>query len=117
MTLTTDLAQFTGTENYYKHPFGPMLYTDGVQYLAQTVGAYWLLDLLATEVATLQSAEPFIAITLTVTGKKGVLTATDGDKGDGPVRLYSAPFYYTDFPEGEWKFFLTGGVLMLPSEY
>ena len=43
LNLSTDLEQFTGTEHWYKHQFGGH-YTDGVRYLAQTAGAYWLID-------------------------------------------------------------------------
>jgi hypothetical protein len=44
----TDLAQFTGTENWYRHALvRKVLYTDGVQYVAEHGGAYWLLDEIA----------------------------------------------------------------------
>ena len=43
----TDLAGFTGTSTYYQHPLG-IRYTDGVQYLAEQGGAYWLLDCIAS---------------------------------------------------------------------
>jgi hypothetical protein len=48
-TLTkSDLAQFTGTENWYRHGMvRDVLYTDGVRYVAQTAGAYWLIDEIA----------------------------------------------------------------------
>ena len=35
----SDLEQFIGTENYYQHPLG-LLYTDGVQYMAEKGGAH-----------------------------------------------------------------------------
>lgn len=37
--LKTELLGFTGSECYYKHPFG-LLYTDGVKHLAEFAGAY-----------------------------------------------------------------------------
>jgi len=46
--LESQLAQFTSTENYYRHSAGRMYYTDGVQYLAETAQAYWLIDLIAS---------------------------------------------------------------------
>ncbi len=42
-----ELAQFTGTEQYYKH-LGGLVYTDGVKYLAEKAGSYWLLDIIAS---------------------------------------------------------------------
>jgi hypothetical protein len=48
-TLTNDdLIQFTGTEYWYRHAVvRDVLYTDGVKYVAQTGGAYWLIDEIA----------------------------------------------------------------------
>ena len=40
----SDLSQFIGTENYYRHWTGHGVYTDGVKYLAEKAGAYWLID-------------------------------------------------------------------------
>ena len=43
-----DLSQFTGTENWYRHNLNTdILYTDGAKYVAETAGAYWLLDEIA----------------------------------------------------------------------
>ena len=42
------LSQFTGTEEYHTHWIGRFVYTDGVQYLAEQCGAYWLLDAIAS---------------------------------------------------------------------
>ena len=43
-----DLRQFTGSENWYRHPFvRQVLFTDGAKYVADQGGAYWLLDAIA----------------------------------------------------------------------
>ncbi len=43
------LRQFTGTETWHRHALvRDMLYTDGVLYLADTGGAHWLVDDIAT---------------------------------------------------------------------
>jgi hypothetical protein len=45
VSLYHDLAHFTGTEWWYRHPlFNNVLFTDGVQHLAQKAGAYWLVE-------------------------------------------------------------------------
>nr|WP_199290060.1 DUF6876 family protein [Phormidium sp. FACHB-77] len=43
----SDLYQFTRTSQWYPHPLG-LLYTDGVFYLAERGGAFWLLDAIAS---------------------------------------------------------------------
>ena len=53
-----DLRQFTGTETWYRHPLArKVLYTEGVQYVAEQGGAYWLLDIIAIA----QKHEPRVA--------------------------------------------------------
>ena len=47
MLTQADLDQFYGTENYYHYLAGLKL-TDGVKYLADEAGAYWLLDIIAS---------------------------------------------------------------------
>ena len=44
----TELQQFTGTEQWFRHGLNrKVLYTDGVQYVAEQAGAYWLVDEIA----------------------------------------------------------------------
>ena len=39
------LAQFTGSQNFYRHSLvREVLYTEGVEYVADAAGAHWLLD-------------------------------------------------------------------------
>lgn len=113
--LKLQLQQFTGTNNWYRHVLVPhMLYTDGVKYFAETAGAYWLLDIVATELMQLLSKEPFLAIELCVSSDDtAILSAEDGNYG----RLYRRFIEFTNCPHGMWKFFLTDRVLLLPSEY
>lgn len=112
MTLQTELQQFTGTSCYYKHPFG-LKYTDGIQYMAETCGAYWFLDIISTELLALNKTEPFISINLHVADNKGTIKADDGNENP----LWERELEYTDFPEGEFRFYLIDGVALLPSEY
>jgi hypothetical protein len=42
------LAQFTGSTHFYRHGLvREVLYTEGVEYVAETAGGYWLLDEIA----------------------------------------------------------------------
>ena len=110
-----DLMNFTGTTQWYRHPLvQSVLYTDGVQHVAETGGAYWLLD----EIALAQSiskikAEEFQVWRLVVENSAGVLTCDDGN---GRV-VYAKRIDYTDFPLAEIKLYFSDSVLMLPREY
>jgi hypothetical protein len=111
-----DLHQFTGTETWYRHVLNrEMLYTEGVQYFAENAGngAYWFLDIVATEFFGLLRKEPFMLIELRVVGGSAVIVAEDGNGNE----VYRRDIDYTDCPPGVWKFYLTDNVLLLPSEY
>jgi len=114
--LSADLKMFTGTEQWFRHPLSSnFLYTDGVKFFAEHCGggAYWFLDILATELADLQEKEEFMSITLDVVDSSAKITADDGN---GNV-LWTRNIDFTDAEVGTWKFFLTNNVLLLPSEY
>ena len=114
--LQEALRQFTGTETWYRHPlFRAYLYTDGVQYLAEQAGAYWLIDdILACQTHPRVKKEPFQFWTLTVhDDASAVLTCTDGNDGG----VYRQEYAYTDFPLKQQQLYLTDAVLLLPSEY
>jgi hypothetical protein len=121
--LIFDFDAFTGSLNHYSHklPMTPELrLTDGTKAFAEKMGAYWLMDTVATEFLPLLSEEDYIIfITVTVDDNNGaVIVGTDGDKGDGPVTLHTRNVEYTDLPtSSSFKFYLQDGVLMLPSEY
>lgn len=116
-TLTKeDLRQFTGTEQWYRHGIArKVLYTEGVQHVAEYGGAYWLLD----EIALAQSmhivkAESFQLWRLKVTPDHiATLACEDGNS----KIVFSKPIQFTDFPLDEIAFYFTDNVLMLPSEY
>lgn len=47
-----DLRQFTGDLERFRHPLARgVIYTPGVQYLAERAGAYWLIDEIAFAIA------------------------------------------------------------------
>jgi hypothetical protein len=84
-----------------------------VQYFANTAGAFWFLDIVSTEIYKLTSQHDFIAITLDVDNGKAKITATDGND----KRIFQKNISYTDCPNGSYSFWISGDVLMLPSEY
>ena len=111
----SDLAQFTGSEQWYRHGLvRKVLYTDGARYVAETAGAYWLLDEIAfAQAEPTVSAEEFQFWKLAVTDSKAVLTCDDGN---GTI-VFTKRIEFTDFPLDEIRFYFTDNTILLPSEY
>ena len=116
-TLTkSDLFQFTGSEHWYRHSLArKVTYTDGAQYVAESGGAYWLIDEIAlNQTEPKIAAEEFQVWRLKVNFDK---TATlECDDGNGRI-VFSKYIEYTDFPLDEMAFYFTDNVIMLTSEY
>jgi hypothetical protein len=115
--LDFHLAHFSGTENWYRHWLVKgMLYTDGVKFFAEhggQEGAYWLLDVVATEFYPLLRKERFLQIILSVKDRKATIKVDDGNDHI----LSEKPIEFSDMQEGDWRFYLTDNVLLLPREY
>ena len=107
-TLTeSQLRQFTGSENWYRHGINrAVLYTDGVKYVADQGGAYWLLDIIAIaqQHDKRVSAEEFQVWNLKVHSDRSATVYCDDGNGN-PVYTQEIPF--TDFPLGEVKLYCT----------
>ena len=117
-TLTvSNLSGFTGSQDFFKHPFfRSVVYTEGVQFIGAN-GCGWLLDKILANVChnkTLAKQE-FISITMkcNLANKTAVVTFEDGDY----KKLLIETIDYTDCTVEEIKFFFTDKVLMLSSEY
>lgn len=112
----SDLAHFTGSENWFQHWLGKLVFTDGAKHVADTAGAYWLLDEIAIHQARPRvRAEEFQVWTLKVDLEKRKAVLNCGD-GDGHI-VFSKRIEYTDFPLPEIKLYYANGTLLLPSEY
>lgn len=117
-TLTAaDRGQFTGSESFYRHPLNrKVVYTEGVQYVAEKGGAYWLID----EIALIQpydkkvAAEKFQVWTLKVRADRTATLACE-DGNDNVV--FTKELQYTDFPLDEVRLYFTDNTILLPSEY
>jgi hypothetical protein len=112
-----DLAQFTGSEQWYRHGINrKVLFTDGAKFVADPAGAYWLLD----EIAIIQPYDKHVAAEELQVWKlavnadhSGILTCDDGN--DHVV--YTKQIEYTDFPPEGITFYFTNNTILLPSEY
>lgn len=116
-TLTnSDLAQFTGTEQLYRHSLvRHIVYTDGARHVAQAGEAYWLLDKIAcAQLEPHIAREEFQLWTLTVNQDlSGELVCTDGNE----VTVTSDKISFTDFPLPVIKLYVVNNTILVPSEY
>ena len=111
-----DLAQFTGTEQWYRHSINcTVLDTDGAQYVAEHGGSLPACStrLLSFSPTTKVAAEQFQVWTLTVhTNQTATLTCGDGNGNT----VFSKDIEYTDFPLDAITFYFTNNVIHLPSK-
>ena len=125
--IESGIVHFYGTENHYRN-FTGLKYTDGIQWLAETAGAYWLIDAIGSHYCLKRKlkAEPFLVVRLTVDHREPrpefmarLTFHTDWNDGDAKVNpsICTQRIPYTDFPLKEIKLYLCDGVLMLPGEY
>jgi hypothetical protein len=143
MTMTTEeitelelgLAQATGSEQYYKHWTRRLVYTDGVRFLADYAGAYWLIDLIASHQTKPKVKNAPIQMWLLQKNKydEGAritcchdIETTESEPNVGGYRdeikmplgvLAFQKIPYTDFPLPTITLYVKDGTLLLPSEY
>lgn len=112
-----DLIQFTGSEYWYRHSLiRSILFTDGAKYVAETGGAYWLLD----EIALAQRFEKRVrkeAFQLWRLIVKKDSTATLVCEDGNGRKILSKRIPFTDFPLDEISFYYVNNTILLPSEY
>lgn len=126
--LQVDLAHFNGTEDYHVLTMSKsLLATDGVKYLCEKAGAYWLMDVIASHQISMHvRREEFQVWKLTKlhtekTPNGAMIRCTDGN--DKQIVQQRIP--YTDFPLEEFTLYAEVGsvdgvtpcrVVMLPGE-
>jgi hypothetical protein len=113
----SDLDQFSGTENYYRHSLNRrVVFTDGAKFLADRAGAYWLLDIIAiiqiTEAKV--KAEEFQVWKLTVHAENTATLVCEDGNGNA---VFTDEIAFTDFPLSEVTLYFANNVIHLPSEY
>ena len=119
MNRLENLSNFTCTKNYYRNKNYPFEYTDGIKYLAENGGAYWLLDSIASwqKESIIKSNQDLRQVQfwrLKVNPDNSAVLTCERDRDD-VVITQKIPF--TDFPLEEITLYLCDGVLLLPSEY
>lgn len=124
-----DLRQFTGDLNRFRHPLARgVIYTPGVQFLADRAGAYWLIDEIALAIAGGEVAkagrqdERVLSLhfwRLDVRGDQSAELTARADSDVPPFVIRQIP--WTDFPLAHvdvWAGYDgTHWTLYLPSEH
>ena len=113
---TLTLAQFTGTERYYRISRKHLL-TDGTKYLAEKGKCFWMVDAVASHLSEIGTEDWFVLIRVQVSDGRAIMIYEDGN-GEEHARQ-AIP--YTDFPLSEITLYACWDgehwVIMLPSEY
>jgi hypothetical protein len=118
--LQANLAHFSGSCEAFAHHSRRIRFTEGLAYLAEKAGAYWLIDAIASYQGPRLDAKAagFQVWTLTVTDGKAVLECRADTNAPALVRQ---EIEYTDFPLASMKLYVQGEagyrMLMLPGEY
>lgn len=111
----SELAQFNGTETWYRDRLSGILYTEGVQYISDK-GAHWFISDTLINISMLPelSNQDFLHIQVKKTEEtKAVYTIDDGNNNI----LYKQEIPFTDLNVEKLRLFFSNNVLMLPSEY
>jgi hypothetical protein len=113
MLQASELWQFTGTTQWFRHLSG-YLYTDGVQYVAEQGGAYWLVDKILFITRAKVKLQEFGVWKLAVReDRSATLVCEDGNYH----KLFEEKIDWTDFPLEKVELWFENGVLILPSEH
>lgn len=109
--LNNTIRSFAGgSDGRYRHHLNPrMIYSEGMKAVATAAGAYWLIDDIAIFAAAkylkarLADEVSIGFVKLTVVDSTARMTLSLSDAKE-PELLQEIP--YTDFPPGEWTFYL-----------
>lgn len=111
------LRQFTGTTQYTRYQSN-LLLTDGIVYLAEHAHCFWLLDLFASYLNSIDgNQEWFVVLRLSRNGDRALAVIEDGNE-----KVFARQeIEWTDFPFNSITLYSCWSeeywVVMLPSEY
>lgn len=112
----SDLANLTGSERWFRHSVARhILYTEGVQHVAEHGGAYWLIDeIVFAQAVPAVSSQEFQMWRLAVNANQSAILTCDD--GNGRV-VFTKSLVFTDFPLPEVRFYFTDNTILLTNEY
>lgn len=121
--------QTTGSERFYREPLmAGLVFTDGIKFLADTCGAYWLLQVVASHQPTIRKKgyADFQVWRVAPYRSKGVILECWNDKpenpasDDGPasIQVIGQTIGYSDFPREllPFEFWVENNTIMLKEE-
>jgi len=109
------LGHCIGTTQYYKHSLSSIMYTEGIQLMAELCEAYWLIDAVCSyQLNDAIAKQHFQIWRLEKTDLNWRLTMREDD---GFPNLVSQTIEYSSFPLKTFEFYLIDGVILLKSEY
>lgn len=94
---STTLAQFTGTDRYYRISRRHVL-TDGTKYLSEKGACFWMMDAIASHLCEIGTEDWFVVVRMNVAGNKATMIYEDGN--DHELARQEIP--YTDFALHQW---------------
>ena len=113
-------AQTVGTTDLYSHGLlRSFMYTDGVRYMAETCGAYWLVDLIAShQLSAKVRREPFQVWYLKTRADGSWVAEAWTDSPLNGKRIVRQEIPYSDFPTdlAPFRLYVENRTLMLPEE-
>lgn len=122
--------QTTGADEWFQHPFG-MVYTSGIYFMAETCGAHWLLDLVASHQPDIRKKmeahrlRPFQVWRIRKKGDNWLIDCWSDTPGGNPpdeeesFKLAEQELEYSDFPTGlsGFEFWVEDQTMLLPAEH
>ncbi len=120
------------SEHIYQASLGQLHYTDGIKFVAETCGAYWLIDLVASHQPPIfqkmrdEDLRPFQVWRIKKKGADHWLidcwsdTPGGNPPDEGPsIQLAEQELEYSDFPAGlsGFEFWVEGTTMLLKAEH
>ncbi|GMN11356.1 hypothetical protein MTsPCn9_10370 [Croceitalea sp. MTPC9] len=119
--LSDQLRRFHGSAQFYRLPICGTLYTEGIQFLASTANAYWLLTDASIMGKSLMEKSYFITVDfkrLTEAEKEEIGYDATIQYSDGNGLVFTTQKYHiNDFPLDKLRLYFVDNTLLLPSEY
>ena len=114
--ITSNLENYTGTEQYFKIPFSNYVYTDGINALIDLCGCHWLISDMGILLSNKEKLrKSFLILNIKVNKDNSAIITLKEDSDLKPI--YTKQIDYTDFSLKEYEFYIIDGVFLLKSEY
>lgn len=119
--ILNGLAHCTGGDELIRHFIRPMLYTEGMLYLAEQAGAFWLLDVIAShqhrpKIRQNQRLQEFQLWRIVVNpADNTAVVSCHEDSGEPAIVRQRIPF--TDFPLDSFECYVENHTILLKSEH